>query len=245
MITVSVTWPDFKQFVEDRAIPVHHMNVGSDLLIFAIDDKITAKSKVSADSTEMEEYYTLYASQMNISMSDSDGIPLAREKITRKGWHAQPHFIELQTSNSASIVNSEDDGTDLGFTSVTLYDNTDTVTVDQALAVKTVLDWEPTHDYHLLGGTITQYDKPTQDVRVWVSAWPEAGLFGSSPTQFVQGGANLHLAPAEGIVIDGKTPKLLPYTPGVHTNKLRFTFTHPQAYTHKVLIQLKIFKPGT
>lgn len=245
---MNLKWEDFKTFCSSRSVSMHELRLGSDYLLVAFDGPLSVQSKLSAESTEALDYETNFQSTANLSFTDSSGTPLARARVTKTGWHAQPHFIEFETSSSGSVFNQDKDLNDLGFTSIKFYDSSNVELVTQqdidTSCVKTVIDWEPTHDYGLLGGEVRQHTATTENIRMWVTAFPDAAAFGYIPVEFIEGGANLRYASSNPIIVDGKAQKELLYTPGVGSNKIRFTIRHPAGIKHCISVELSIFKPG-
>lgn len=177
---------------------------------------------------------------------DTDGAPLARNKITRSGWHFQGQSIELTTSLLNGIYNKNVSETDLGFASVKCYDSGDTELTTQASidssGVKTVLTWEPTHDIEMIGGDFYQSTQPTTDTRIWVTAIPDLPApNGTIP--FLQGGHNLrHMGTGLVFRIDGRTPKLLPYDAVYHTSKFEICLRHTAGHQHTIMFTPELFK---
>lgn len=175
---------------------------------------------------------------------DSDGSPMQRVKVTTSGWAYQLHGMEITISKLDSLVSKKDDGTDFGFLTIKCYDSNGDELVTQescdTQAVKTVVDWEPNHDYEIVGGMFRQTAPPAQDVRLWVVGVPDV------PAQY--GGSKLFAANVnakflgESLRIDGRAPKYMTYSATYHTNKLRMVFKHPEGFQHTFHVVFELFK---
>lgn len=180
---------------------------------------------------------------------DMDGVKLARAKITRTGWHFQMQPIEITTSKLAGFYNKDMTESDLGFTTIKFYNSSDTELTAgtqselTANCVKTVIDWEPTQDIEVLGGTVYQSSAPATDVRAWVCAIPDLTVAQGGSIPFVDGGLNLKYMGIGNVVdIDGKTPKLLPYSATYHTSKFRLILRHSTGVQHTMMMIFKLFR---
>lgn len=184
-----------------------------------------------------------------IMPTDTDGVPLSRTKITKTGWHFQAQTVEFVTSKLDSLYNHDMAGTDLGYATIKYYDDNDdeiTSPTQQNLdddCVKTVIDWEPTHDIEIIGGTLYQSTVPTHDVRVWIIAVPDVSAMYGGSIPFAEGGLNLkHMGTGAIMDLDGKTPKLMKYDATYHTNKFRIVAKHTAGDQCPLMIVFKIFE---
>lgn len=173
---------------------------------------------------------------------DVTGRKIVRSAITNEGWAAQFHALSFQTSKLNSVYNKDENGNDLGFTSLKLYDANGAEITDaqnEASAVKTVVDWQPNHDFDIVGGQLFQAAAPSEDVYLWVIALP-----GILNLKFSQGGVNLKLSGGGGIAdFDGRASKFMPYNGGMGTNKFRLVIKHSAGFQHELQLVLEIFKP--
>ena len=180
---------------------------------------------------------------------DSEGFPVNKRKITRTGWHLEAQCVEFQTSKLSSIFNEDKDGNDLGFTTIKFYNSSDTEltagtqTELDNNCVKTVLTWEPGHDYEILGANIEQASTPTTDVRLWVTAVPDLTPAQGGSIPFIQGGLNLRRIGAGGeLNVDGKVPKLMSYDATYHTNKFEVLVQHDVGVIHPIFFVVTMYK---
>lgn len=178
--------------------------------------------------------------------TDSDGSPLMRTKVAPSGWHYQLHGLELTTSKVNGYYDANDAGVGYGYATVKHYDSNGTLLTTQqdidASCVKTVLDWEPTWDYEMIGGSVFQTSSPTNNFRFWITAVPDipSNMGGSVPF-----GTSINLKYVDktgNVSMDGRSPKRLTYSATYHTNKLRITHTHDAGLQHTILYMFELFK---
>lgn len=99
---------------------------------------------------------------------DNDGDQQVRIKEAKKGWHIQPHFVDMVTSQIGQTLGEFDqDLTPLGWSTLKFYKLVDDVltetsdTSDQDQIVATILDFAPPWDYEVNGGEIKVLKTPT------------------------------------------------------------------------------------
>lgn len=179
---------------------------------------------------------------------DSDGVALARTKMTQSGWHYQMYGFEFQTATLNSVVNNDVDGSNLGHVSIKFYNNSDVeLTAGTQLeldldCVKTVIDFEPPWDYEIIGGQFRQLALPGSDLRMHVVAVPDLTLEQGGSVPFVNN-VNLKFVGTEDMIqTDGRTSKKLTYDAVYHTNKIRFIFEHGLLLNHKIHLMIELFR---
>jgi hypothetical protein len=188
------------------------------------------------------------------SPRDSDGSPLQRAKVTNTGWHLQLHGIEFETSKLSSERSKKPDNTDFGFLSMKFYklvEGVETIISGADLnqefldsnCVKTIVEWEPTHDIEVVGGFLKQIVIPSEDIRTWVVAAPDVpAVYGGSKPFCVN--INLrYLGLEDGLRVDGRASKSMTYSAIYHTTKLQLIFRHPAGFKHSLHMIFEIFKP--
>jgi len=209
-------------------------------------EAVVATANGSGDITDVNLAIN-YLKDISSAPVDVDGAPLQRTKITKTGWHFQLHGLEFCTSGLASGFNEDVDGNDLGFTSLKFYNSSDVELVAgtqaelDANCVKTVYDIEIGQDIEVIGGLIEQPALPTTDVRMWVLAIPDLTVAQGGSVPFTQGGINLRYI-SGNLDLDGKTPKLLPYSATYHTNKFRIIVKHNAGVIHPIHMLFKLFR---
>jgi hypothetical protein len=112
-----------------------------------------------------------------------------------------------------------------------------------ATATKTILDFEPPHDYEIIGGSLRTVTSIDTDMRLWIVAVPDiSAAYGGSKE--MASNINLrYLTPGNVYDVDGRVSKYLSYNATYHTNKLRFIFTYPAGTTEELSITLEHYKP--
>lgn len=255
----QLKWPEFKQTVIDRSLSVQWRIVKQVYWLMAVDGPfsfecvIRIEDPASADQSDFETNYKNAATTNTKleSPKDSDGSPLQRVKVTTTGWAYQLHSIEGETSKLNSIVANKADNTAWNFTTTKHYklvDEVETLMVNptqeqlNADCIKTVVEWEPTFDYEIIGGSFNQLAVPAQDVRIWVVGVPDVPAESGGNKLFVSS-VNLRYAGLEeGVRVDGRAPKYLTYNSTYHTNKLQIILRHPAGFNHKFCFIFEIFK---
>jgi hypothetical protein len=244
---VEISWAEMKNFVDSRNLSIQYLDRGNFYVLRAFDGVFTVGTEVKgSDKTDFE---TNYKASGNQSFSDNSGRPQSRVAYAKKGWSISNHTMVLETSNLTGYSSQSDDESELGCCNLKFYKRSGANWVecsDQTDAdsncEKTVMDFEPSYDYEILGGSLVQQSNPSQEVRFWCTGVPDipANAGGSKP--FITGGYDLRFLGSNELLIDGKSPKFLSYNNTYHTNKLRKTFIHAAGFKHKVQITFQYFR---
>jgi len=247
------SWQEIKSFLDSRGKSLLQFTETQDYYyIQCIDGSFFLEFDLWKDTSDsdtlndFEQNYKPYGNK-NLYPRDSDNSPLNRTKITRSGWHYQIHNIELETSRLEISHSKDENGNDLNFCSMKCFDSTGSeITQESNLGncVKTILSWEPTHDYEILGAFLYQGSKPNSDVRIWTIGVPDISYPNGGSRIFVQGGLNLKFLPIQNpFKVDGRVPKYMAYDKDQHTNKFDLIVTHPAGINHQMMLAFEIFKP--
>lgn len=172
---------------------------------------------------------------------DSDGAQITRVKTTQTGWHYEPQWVELTTATLNGFYFKDKAGSDLAGITFKLYDANNVETNDGALAVKTVLLWQPPFDIEIFGVRIYQAQAPTQDVRFWITAAPHIPSNYGGDIRFTNGGHNLKLLP-EYVQLDGKTAKRVNHDPVYASNRFEVIVKHPAGYAHNFGFMVEMYR---
>jgi hypothetical protein len=180
------------------------------------------------------------------SPKDSDSAALSRVKASSMGWTYEHQSFEFTTSQLGSMNHKRYDLTEFGFCIVKFYkDESGTECIDQtdadANCIKTVVDWEPTHDYELIGGSANWESILSSDVYLWIVGVPDIPYaYGGTKEMIV----NCCLKRYENRVvsIDGRATKRLNYNSIYHTNKMRFILRHPAGFKFNPQINMEFYK---
>ena len=250
MHTVNLNWTDFKNEVNSRGLKIQYYLSDITYHILAFDDKLKFYCKLEKEnpsSSDQTDFETNYRDAANKKMQsvDSDGSTLTRAKITATGWQYHIQGIQFTTSDLSSLVSKDEAGNDIGFSTYKLYDDTDTeITqeINEVNAVKTVIDWEPTFDYEIIGGALKMMQDTTQNIYAYVTAVPDipANLGGSK--DFICCVNMKFIKNHDEIRADGRSSKKLLYDAVNHTNKMRITLKHPAGVRCEYLMLFEIFK---
>jgi hypothetical protein len=183
---------------------------------------------------------------MYIPERDSDGRMMQRAAITDDGWKYQACHLEFTTSLLASDYSVDHLNANFGNTSLKFYDAGDaelTLQADiDANCVKTVYDFEPTHDYDIKEGAVYQATAPANDLRVWAVAVPRIPAASGGEVEFLRA-LNMKFLPAPSrTLFDGVTAKRMPYDGTYHTNEFRFTARHVAGIRHDLMFCIELYK---
>lgn len=228
-----------------------HLWANDSTLLTDIGSGNATVAKDDSGSNDITDVATAinYLKDISNGPVDVDGAPLTRTKVTKTGWHYQCNAVEWTSAKLSSMYNKNKAESDLGYTNIKYYDNTDTELVAGTQAeldsdcVKTVLTWEPPQDIELIGGTMYQSSAPINDVRLWVTAIPDLPVASGGSVPFCTGGINLKYMGSGAIyTVDGKVPKMMPYSATYHTNKLEITIIHPAGEKHSIMMVFQLFR---
>lgn len=243
-----VSWEIIKSFCTARSLSMQWLDLGEAYAIRAYDGPFLLECTAEKGSTECIDFETNFkpAGNKKIEPRDGDGSVLQRAKITTTGWHYQLHGLEFTTSSLESVYSKKYEGTDYGFTTMKCYGADGVLITDPAIAltstVKTIVDWEPTHDLEIVGGMVKQVAVPTVDIRLWVVGVPDIPVAYGGSKPFATNINMKYMGIEEGVRVDGRAPKYLPYSAVNHTTKLRLQFVHPAGHQHMILMVFELFK---
>ena len=255
---MKVQWPDLKSFVNARTLSIQWVEFTDKYYLWAIDGKLQFECellKSPSDTTDLDDFVNNYKALGNkrLDPRDSDGSPLQRAKITTTGWSYCLHGLEFETSKLNSIYSKKPDNTDYNFHTIKFYkdvNGTDVEIIDgdlnqtflDANCIKTIVTWEPTYDYEIVGGALKQKSIPTEDLHLWVIGAPDIPEAYGGSKVFVTAVDLAYIGLEEGVKVDGRAPKYLEYSATIHTSKLALVFRHSLGFKHKLHMLFEIFK---
>lgn len=181
---------------------------------------------------------------------DADGAAIVRNKAATKGWTYTVIPIELETSRRSNYLYSKlVDGTDRSGITLKTYNAQDEEVTTDGLAninwttiCKTVIDFEPTYDYEVIGGYIRTINDISADIRLWIVAVPDISAENGGSKEMV-GGLNLNFMKPENVFnVDGRASKYLTYSATYHTNKLRFILKYPAGTNERITINIEHYR---
>jgi hypothetical protein len=197
-----------------------------------------------------EEYVKYLNTSFNYNNKDIDGAMIVRMKAAKKGWSFWAVPVEITTSTISGTIHCKtSDGNDIPWVNCKIYNasNVEITTpglldVNLATCVKTVIDFEPTFDYEIIGGALRINSNPSQDVRLWIVGAPDIpAQFGGSK-EFASGINLKFLAPDSSFEIDGRVTKYLIYNPVTHQGKMRLILKHPPGLQLNIQTVIHIYR---
>lgn len=199
--------------------------------------------------------------------TDSDGSQLVRTKTTKSGWHFEPRSLDYWTGVAKSLYNRKYNaatilgGDDIADGTMKFYDATGALMLqaggeaDAAFqarlddpttgCVETMMDWEPTYDYDIIGAYIQMVNvpPPTSPAYMWVIIAPDIPSYLGGSVPFCNGGWNLSFFRANDLFdVDGHGVKSMIYSATYHTSKIRVLVKHAPAAKIGVQIIYKQYK---
>jgi len=176
-----------------------------------------------------------------------DGREIVRMTTVNTAIVFRPRAIAFYTADPTKLHNINPHGVDYEDVTCKCYDvNGDEITqAPYTGAVKTVLDFEPTSYYEMIGGDI---DIPTSITGGTTDLWYGACI--GVPDIPENYGGCIHLlnelnleADRDGMIgLDGRGVLGLSYNAQTHSNKIRFIFKHPAGESKRFQLLLEIFQ---
>lgn len=183
---------------------------------------------------------------------DAEGRQLTRPVVTEPAWHYSPRSFDFYTSKHKSLYNrahycgaSDNDATidaspDLGDATVKFYDATNTLLVQgaeesdgdfqirlTANCYKSVLEFEPTFNYDVLGAKLQFRNPPSDRAYFWFVAAPDVPAAYGGNVVFMGGGMNISFFSDKGYFeCDGKSVSRVTYDGTYHSGKVALITKH-------------------
>ena len=253
MISRDTTWANVKAMLTSRALSAQWVQVDSFYNIAAIDGLFALECKifiadapldatVNADQIDFETNFKPRGNSKLTAQIDSDNAEFSRTKQAPTGWTYQFRGFEFTTSNLSSLVNRDVSQNALGDVSIKMFDAGAALTTDPTLAVKTVLDFEPTYDYYIIGGLAKILVTPANDVRLSVVAVPDVPFAYGGTRVMIQSVNFKYIGSNDKVDADGRASKMLSYSTTNHTNKLRFIVSHLAGEQHSFSIFVEHYR---
>lgn len=254
-MTYKTTYQAIKEYSTTYSIAMKWLEEESSYFITLTDKEITFQTSLSkniegADLIDFETNVKPMA-QAPSDQLDIDGAQIVRVKAAKKGWTFGAIPIEFITAEIDSLYSKLPDNTNrFGITLKFFNSSGQEITqegllqINEASIIRTVIDFEPTYDYEIIGGTlrIDQDINSLQACRLWIIAVPDIPV-NMGGSKEMAGGINLrYLAPNNEFHVDGRVSKTLTYSPIYHTNKLRFIFEHTAGLKVPIQIVVELFR---
>lgn len=180
------------------------------------------------------EEYLKHINDFNYNNKDTDGATIVRSKAAKKGWSFWAIPIEITTSTLGTMYCKTSDGADIPWVNCKIYDGNNAEITDPGplginldACVKTVVDFEPTFDYEIIGGALRINSNPATDIRMWIVGAPDIPAEMGGSKEFASGLNLKFLAPDISFDIDGRVTKFLTYNATTHQGKMRIILKHP------------------
>ncbi len=186
----------------------------------------------SQNDSDLSDFVTNYLPTSNavVEPKAPDGRLIVRQTSANKTKNFRLKVFSFRPGDPSSLKNKNTDFTDASDITMTCYKSDGTTTTSRTNAVKTIIDFEPTFNYEVIGGWIDVPDtiSGSSSEDWWVSCIGVPDIpyaFGGS-VPFV-GGTNLEAAITKKLNSDGRATSYLAYDATYHTNKLRWILLHP------------------
>ena len=191
------------------------------------------------------------------SPKDDQGKPYYTQSMTNTAWYYSPHSLDFWTAKYKSLYNRNhygaeiDDGTDAGDAWLKFYDAGGAEIVqggyeesDEAYqarlaagCVKTVMSWEKTESFDVVGAQLYVGNAPVGRAYLWVIAAPDIPYEYGGSKPFMGRGMNLQMMREKfAHQFDAKTSKTIHYDPIYHSGKVDCVVKH--AVGEQIGIQL-------
>ena len=265
-VTVECRWTDFKVFVASKGLLHQFVEDENAVTPFAIDGDVAYKTILikapesdsypfgpdydkATNDADLAEFEASFRATANRTLEPraSDGRLTVRQTTANRTTNFKLRAVSFFTSTSGSVhnVNPITDA-DYGDVTMVLYDAAGAPTSVQANAVKTVIDFEPTYNYEVIGGFI---DLPSALKDGTTNQWFIAaiGVPDYPPAYYGQvdfvNEANLEAVTNQRVVSDGRAVSFMPYNfDGMpHTNRMRFIVKHPAGAQQRFQIYIETF----
>jgi hypothetical protein len=235
---ITVPWSAMKQIVDVKGV-LQYIEDSDNLYVFLVDGnfQLTCIINKHLDKQSVDDFENNYKSSANPKLwqNDDDGAQIVRLKAAKKGWSFWAIPIEVTTSTIGGSLFCQDSlGNSLSWINCKIYDNSnDEITtpglldINLASCTKTVIDFEPTFDYEIIGGALRINSNPSQNIRLWIVGAPDIPVQYGGSKEFASGINLKFLAPDSSFDIDGRVTKFLTYNPETHQGKIRMILKHP------------------
>jgi hypothetical protein len=205
------------------------------------------------DVGALNEWNASYVSRANRAQTQrtEDGRITVRDSTANRTTNFKLRAVSFYTADFVGGLHNVSPITwsDYGDVTVRLFkadDSEITVEVDEVLAVKTILDFEPPYNYEIIGGFL---DIPSDLKDGTTDAWfiSAVGVPDYPPEYFGQidfiSEVNIEAVTAARVTSDGRAISYLPYNHGgmPHTNLLRFVIRHPVGVKKRFQLYIEHF----
>lgn len=265
---MKVEWLDFKNFLDIKLVSPQYIELSDRFIIHAFDGPFELECELIknvSDTSDLDDWNTNYKSNGNRTIDDprdSDGSRITRTKTTQTGWHYEPRALDFFTAKLKSLYNRKDDGndiddgTDYGDAITKYYNNSGAQLIQgeaetdaafqirlDGFCVKTVVDWQSTYNFDIIGGKLHIKNTPLSRAYIWCTIAPDIPAYLGGSVPYFAGGFNLSFF-YDGQTHDfnGRGTKSFAYDPVYNSNKIRFIVKHAVGEQIGIQIILDQFK---
>lgn len=161
---------------------------------------------------------------------DPDGAEIIRTKAAKAGWTYHMHCIQFESCVLNSLVEYDENNSATSYGTIKFYNSGGTELTTQgdldSSCVKTVIDYEPTFDYEIIGGKVQNKSVPANPLRLFVVAVPDITYANGGSRVMVNNVDISYLTANSEVNADGRASKYMAYDATYHTNKLRVVMYH-------------------
>lgn len=250
-MTINLSWATFKSQLT-AGLTFRYIDIDDNYHVFAVDGLVHYVCVIPKDSgPDQTDFETNYKNSAYSSFSqfDTDGAEIVRIKAAKKGWSFWAVPVEITTSTLATMYCKDSAGTDISWVNCKIYNGSNVeittpglLDVNLGTCVKTVVDFEPTFDFEIIGGALRINSNPTQDVRLWIVGAPDIPAIYGGSKEFASGINLKFLAPDSSFEIDGRVTKFLSYNATTHQGKMRIILKHPAGLQVNMQIVIHIYR---
>lgn len=249
---IRLDWANFKAQVVQGGLPYKYFSIDNTYFIYAIDGQFEYETSIAQDGNASQvDFDTNFKNTAfsTFTQFDTDGANIVRIKAAQKGWSFWALPIEITTSALDTLYCKTSDGADIPWVNYKIYNGSNQeittpglLDANLATCVKTVIDFEPTFNFEIIGGALRINSNPSQDIRLWIVGAPDipANLGGSK--EFASGINLKFLAPDSSFDIDGRVAKFLQYNPTTHQGKMRIILKHPAGMQVNMQLVIHIYR---
>lgn len=263
--TISSSWGAFKQVVLVKVLSIQFTADAGVYLIFAFDGSLVYTTQIwlgavpdgvaqtysqeqnDSDKADFEGFYKASANSV-IERRENDGRSSVRFSMAAHGLLFRLRVFSFKTAALDSVHNLSPDGVDYADVTLKIYDDQNveiTDPVEQANAVKTVVDYEAKINQELRGGWL---DVPAGISGGVTGKW-FVSVLGAPDIPVNYGGCldfvsevNLEATRNTKIEMDGQATSFVPYDVVYHSGKIRFTFKHPVGEKQLFQLYMEVFR---
>lgn len=260
-------WTEWKVVYAAKGLPFQYDDDGSIYTIWTYDnleahvcqifkgtvpDSVTASYAQATNDSDKTDFETNYKNSGNTTLAqiDTDGASIVRIKAAKRGWSFWSVPIEIVTSTlGGSLFCQDNAGNNISWITCKIYDGSNNEITTAGLlnanlntCVKTVIDFEPTFNYEIIGGSLRVNSNPGSDIRMWIVAAPDIPAYLGGSKEFTSG-INLKFLSADNSwEVDGRVTKSVTYDPVYHSGKIRMIIKHPAGTQVNLMFVAQLYR---